>query len=69
MILSDFHPLSKCIINGNKEINYFDKEYKNGGLAYKQFFDVYEQHDFPEVSIRLYILSEIINSVITSGFK
>lgn len=76
MILSDFHPLRKCIVKGpNAEIQnqiqqgYFDKEIKNGDLAYKHFFDEHEQEDFPDVSIRLYTLSEIINSVITSGFK
>ncbi|WP_045520790.1 class I SAM-dependent methyltransferase [Neobacillus niacini] len=76
MILSDFHPLRRCIVKGpNAEIQYqiqqgyFDKELQNGDLAYKHFFDEHEQEDFPDVSIRLYTLSEIINSVITSGFK
>lgn len=68
MILSDFHPLRKCIVNGNEEVKYFDREIQSGDLAYKHYFSEYEQQHFPEVSIRLYTLSEIINSVIISGF-
>ncbi|WP_155593992.1 class I SAM-dependent methyltransferase [Lysinibacillus cavernae] len=69
MVLSDFHPLRKCINTGGKDFNYFDKEFQAGDVAYKNFFDENEQQDFPNVSIRLYTLSEIINSVIKSGFK
>lgn len=71
MILSDFHPLRKCIeIDGLGQsiVNYFDTDFHNGDLAYKQFFELQEQQDFPDVSIRLYTLSDIINSVIMSGF-
>ncbi|MBS4220038.1 class I SAM-dependent methyltransferase [Bacillus sp. FJAT-49711] len=70
MILSDFHPLRRCIGSELNIIpNYFDGELHNGDLAYKHFFDELEQKDFPDVSIRSYTLSEIINSVIKSGFK
>jgi 2-polyprenyl-3-methyl-5-hydroxy-6-metoxy-1,4-benzoquinol methylase len=72
MILSDFHPLRKCIAEGYErqtQVNYFDKKLHNGDLAYKQFFDELEQKDFPDTFIRLYTLSEIINSVITAGFQ
>ncbi|OAB38628.1 methyltransferase [Paenibacillus macquariensis subsp. defensor] len=68
MILSDFHPLRKCIISQG-EVDYFDAELRSGDVAYKGFFDEQEQLDFPDVSLRLYTLSEIINSVITEGFK
>lgn len=68
MVLSDFHPLSKCILNPG-EVNYFDTELRNGDVAYKGFFDEEVQLDFPDVSIRLYTLSDIINAVITAGFK
>lgn len=68
LILSDFHPLRKCITS-NGEINYFDTDLRSGDVAYKGFFDTEEQQDFPDVSIRLYTLSEIINSVITSGLQ
>jgi 2-polyprenyl-3-methyl-5-hydroxy-6-metoxy-1,4-benzoquinol methylase len=76
MVLSDFHPLRRCMVKGSDakiqyqiQANYFDKELYNGDVAYKHFFDKNEQQDFPDVSVRSYTLSEIINSVITSGFK
>jgi 2-polyprenyl-3-methyl-5-hydroxy-6-metoxy-1,4-benzoquinol methylase len=74
MVLSDFHPLRRCIVSNSKvqyqvQQSYFDEELHNGDVAYKHYFDEDEQKDFPDVSIRLYTLSEIINSVIKSGFK
>lgn len=54
-------------ITSNGEVNYFDTDLRSGDVAYKGFFDAEEQQNFPDVSIRLYTLSEIINSVITSG--
>lgn len=71
MILSDFHPLKKFFDNDGKinvEVNYFDKDLRKDDLAYKQFFSEEEQKDFPDVSIRLYTISEIINSVVEAGF-
>jgi len=72
MVLSDFHPLRKCIDEGNSgqtQGNYFNEELHNGDVAYKQFFTEQEQRDFPDCSLRFYTLSEIINSVITVGFE
>ena len=68
MILSDFHPLRKCVVAGNEEVNCFDQEIKRGDLAYKHYFDEQEQQHFPDVLVRFYTLSEIINAVILSGF-
>lgn len=68
MILSDFHPLSKCLV-GEGEINYFDTELRSGDVAYKGFFSDEEQADFPDTSIRLYTLSDIINAVLSAGFQ
>ncbi|WP_078379856.1 class I SAM-dependent methyltransferase [Sutcliffiella halmapala] len=75
MVLSDFHPLGKCIVKTQDsqtpyqfEPRYFDKELREGNVAYKHYFDEKEQEDFPSVSIRSYTLSEIINSAITAGF-
>jgi len=68
MILSDFHPLRKCIVSqGN--IAYFDAEIKSGDVAYKSFFDEEEQQEFPDVIVRSYTLSEIINAVLSQGFQ
>lgn len=74
MVLSDFHPLRRCIVSDSKDHyqvqqSYFDGEIHHGDVAYKHYFDEHEQQEFPDVSIRLYTLSEIINSVIASGFK
>lgn len=69
MILSDYHPLKRCIGPDLTLIpNYFDHELHNGELAYKQYFEEIEQQEFPDVLIRSYTLSEIINSVISTGF-
>lgn len=70
MILSDYHPLKRCISADFKYLsNYFDKELHNEDLSYKQFFHEQEQQNFPDVSLRFYTLSEIINSVISTGFN
>ncbi|MEG0774302.1 class I SAM-dependent methyltransferase [Clostridium sp.] len=71
LILSDFHPLKKCITKDSEtrtQVNYFDKELHEGDVAYKEFFHEKEQQHFPKVSIRMYTLSEIINSVIAANF-
>lgn len=67
MILSDFHPFRRCL-PGQGEIEYFDPELKSGDVAYQGFFDEQEQVDFPDVSVRLYTLSDIINAVLEAGF-
>src|SRR5699024_8488956 len=70
LILSDFHPLKRCIDSDlNYKHIYFDEEFHSGDLAYKDFFNKEEQEDFPDVTLRSYTLSEILNSVIISGFK
>lgn len=43
-------------------------ELHHGDVAYKHAFNQQEQQDFPDVSVRFFTLSEIINSVITAGF-
>lgn len=68
MILSDFHPLRKCIISDGK-VNYFDTELRCGDLAYKGFFDEQEQAEFPDVLVRSYTISDIINAVISAEFQ
>jgi 2-polyprenyl-3-methyl-5-hydroxy-6-metoxy-1,4-benzoquinol methylase len=74
MILSDFHPLKRCMckVPGESQylVNpvYFDQPLQNGDVAYKQYFDPFAQDQFPDVSIKSHTLSEIINAVILSGF-
>lgn len=70
MILSDFHPLRRCIGSDFKyNPRYFDEKLQKGDLAYKNYFVEQEQQDFPDVSVRFFTLSEIINTVIKSGFS
>src|SRR5699024_1352234 len=72
MVLSDFHPFKRCVSNEpNYELMYFDENQQmhKGDLAYKSFFNEQEQQELPDVSLRYYTLSEIINSVINSGVK
>jgi 2-polyprenyl-3-methyl-5-hydroxy-6-metoxy-1,4-benzoquinol methylase len=74
MVLSDFHPLRRCLVSASEnqyqiQQNYFDEQLHTADVAYKQYFDEHEQQDFPDVVIRLYTLSDIINSVIASGFQ
>jgi 2-polyprenyl-3-methyl-5-hydroxy-6-metoxy-1,4-benzoquinol methylase len=75
MVLSDFHPLKKCLIEVPGQLYYgvepvyFDQSIKNGDVAYKEFFNQTEQEKFPHVSVKSHTLSEIINSVIKAGFR
>ncbi|WP_407871149.1 hypothetical protein [Paenibacillus sp. P36] len=64
-----FRVSSNSKIEHQIQQSYFDEELHSGDVAYKHYFDEQEQQDFPDVSIRLYTLSEIINSVITSNFN
>jgi len=71
LILSDSHPFRKTNPNSNAPQtcgDYFDSNIHNGNVAYKSFFPSEEQINFPDCSLRFYTLSEIINSVIKSGF-
>ena len=70
LILSDVHPYRK--INGNAAEHtggdYFDSRLYNAGAPLRNSFPVEEQEAFPKISLRYYTISEIINSVIASGF-
>ncbi|MDR6878525.1 class I SAM-dependent methyltransferase [Bacillus sp. 3255] len=69
LVLSDFHPLRRCLgAAGPEEVKYFDTELRRGDLAYKGFFEEEEQEQFPPVMLRSFTLSEIINAVIEAGF-
>lgn len=73
MICSDFHPLYKIcneLINrGSQTINYFSTEIVEGEMAHASFYDEEKRITFPKCKLRLYTLSEIINSVINNGFR
>ena len=77
LILCDFHPFAK-VASANKEeakngetteVDYFDSSVQNGDVAFKQYFPENEHNSFPDVMVRRYTLSEIINAVIRAGFN
>lgn len=75
LILSDFHPFRKInhynqtlAVVSQTDGDYFDTNLHSGNVAYQSFFEESEQDDFPKCQLRFYNLSEIINSVIKSGF-
>lgn len=75
LILSDFHPYRKINHSGSAMMSvsqtdgdYFDSRLHNVNVAYQGFFSQDEQESFPKCLCRFYTMSEIINSVIASGF-
>jgi len=72
MICSDFHPIHKLIDAnglGNQATDYFSTEIIECEMAHAKFYDDEKRKKFPKCKIRRYTLSEIINSVINSGFS
>lgn len=74
LLLSDFHPLRRCIMKETDsqyqvQAAYFDEKIHSGDVAFKHSFDQEEQEAFPDVSVRYYTISEIINSFIATGFQ
>ena len=69
LIFSDFHPVGRWIdADLTYSPRYFDQGLQTGDLAYKSHFTDQEQVDFPEVSVRYFTLSEILNGVIETRF-
>ena len=71
MICSDFHPVNKfmdVLELGNSTTDYFSSEIMECEMAHAKFYDDEKRKRFPKCHIRRYTLSEIINSVINSGF-
>lgn len=71
MILSDFHPLTKSLdVLGFERppVSYFYKGIVEGEMPHARFYGEEKRKTFPKCSLRLYSLSEIINSVIRTGF-
>lgn len=71
MICSDFHPIHKLLDVlelGNQTIDYFSTDIMECEMAHARFYDDEKRKKFPKCNIRRYTLSEIINSVINSGF-
>lgn len=71
MICSDFHPFTKIsdILNFEQPaMGYFSTEIVEGEMAHARFFEENIREQMPKCSYRKYTISEIINSVINSGF-
>lgn len=71
MICSDFHPFQKIVDILNLEqpaMSYFSTEIFEGEMAHARFFEKSIREKMPRCSYRKYTISEIVNSVINSGF-
>lgn len=71
MICSDFHPFTKMSDILDLEqitMDYFSTDVFEGEMAHARFFEDDIRREMPKCSYRKYTISEIINSVINSGF-
>ena len=71
MICSDFHPFTKIADILHLEqpsMNYFSTEIFEGEMAHAHFYEEEIRKQMPKCLLRKYTLSEIINSVINTGF-
>lgn len=71
MICSDFHPFTKIsdILNLEQPtMSYFSTDIFEGEMAHARFYAEDVRKQMPRCSYRKYTISEIINSVINSGF-
>ncbi len=71
MICSDFHPFTKIadlLDLQQPAMGYFSTDIYEGEMAHARFYDDDIRRQMPKCSYRKYTVSEIINSVISSGF-
>lgn len=71
LICSDFHPFTKIsdILNFEQPaVGYFSTDIFEGEMAHARFFGDDIRKEMPKCSYRKYTVSEIINSIINSGF-
>jgi len=68
LILCDFHPYRKLDNSFATKGDYFDSRLYEGSPPLSVFSPQEEQGAFPKVIVRYYTMSEIINSIISSGF-
>ena len=71
MICSDFHPIIKIMDTLKLEtptMSYFSKDVFEGEMAHARFYEEDVRRQFPKCLYRRYTISEIINSIINSGF-
>ena len=71
LICSDFHPFTKIVDILSFEqpaMSYFSTDVFEGEMAHACFFEDDIRKEMPKCSLRKYTVSEIINSIINSGF-
>lgn len=71
MICSDFHPFTKIadILDFEQpKMSYFSTDVFEGEMAHARFYEEAVRDQIPKCLYRKYTISEIINSVINSGF-
>ena len=71
LICSDFHPFTKIADILNLEqptVSYFSTDILEGEMAHARFYKEEIRRQMPKCSYRKYTISEIINSIINSGF-
>lgn len=71
MICSDFHPFTKIQDSLGLEqptMSYFSTEVFEGEMAHARFYEDAVRSRFPKCLYRKYTISEIINSILRSGF-
>ncbi|HEX2947895.1 MAG TPA: class I SAM-dependent methyltransferase [Clostridia bacterium] len=72
MICSDFHPIHKALDVlklGNQPTDYFSTDIVECEMAHAKFYNDDDRKKFPKCFIRRYTLSEIINTVINTGYS
>ena len=71
MICSDFHPIIKIMDTlklDTPTMSYFSTDVFEGEMAHARFYEEDIRKQFPKCMYRRYTISEIINSIIGSGF-
>ena len=71
MICSDFHPFTKIMDTlkvGMPSMSYFSTEIHECEMAHARFYDEETRRRIPKCRLRKYTVSEIINTIIGSGF-
>jgi len=68
LILCDAHPYRKLDNSGITDGDYFDTRLHEVDAPLGSVFSKEEQEAFPKILMRIYNISEIINSVISAGF-
>ena len=71
LICSDFHPFIKIMDTLKLEtptMSYFSTDVFEGEMAHARFYEESIRIQFPKCLYRRYTVSEIINSIIVSGF-